>query len=254
MSLSVKNLCVKADEQTLVDSVSFTLKRGELVVLLGPNGAGKTSLLKACLDIIPKASGTIAYDGNPVSGLSPQSRARAIAYLPQIQPIIWPSRVKDIVALGRFAYGANPSTLKGADLRAVDQALSDCELTHMAERNADNLSGGEQARLHFARVLAAQTPFLFADEPVAALDPHHQFKVLDLIGKFTQSGKGALVILHDINLAARYADRLIWMKDGRITADGSVRDTLTPARLKEIYNVDAKINGTRVDLLGPVGE
>ena len=251
MSLFVKNLCVKAGDQTLVDNASFTLNRGELVVLLGPNGAGKTSLLKACLDIIPKVSGTVTYDDQPVSDLSPQSRARAMAYLPQIQPLIWPSRVKDIVALGRFAYGSNPSTLKGADQRAVDQALTDCELTHMAERNADTLSGGEQARLHFARVLAAQTPFLFADEPVAALDPHHQFKVLDLIQGFTQRGNGALVILHDISLAARYADRLLWMKDGRIIADGSIAESLSPERLKEIYNVDARINGTRVELLGP---
>ena len=123
----------------------------------------------------------------------------------------------------------------------------------MAERNADNLSGGEQARLHFARVLAAQTPFLFADEPVAALDPHHQFKALNLIRDFVNQGNGALVILHDISLAARYADRLLWMKDGRVTADGSVAETLSTERLKEIYNVDAKINGTRVELLGPAG-
>ena len=252
MSFCVKNLSVKAGEQTLVDGASFTLKRGELVVLLGPNGAGKTSLLKACLDIIPKASGTVSYDDQPITDLSPQSRARAMAYLPQIQPLTWPNRVKDIVALGRFAYGANPSTLKGADQQAVDQALADCELTHMAERNADTLSGGEQARLHFARVLAAQTPFLFADEPVAALDPHHQFKVLDLIRGFIDQGNGALVILHDISLAARYADRLLWMKDGRITADGSVAKTLSADRLKEIYSVDARINGPRVELLGPV--
>ena len=252
MSFCVKNLSVKADGQTLVDGAAFTLKRGELVVLLGPNGAGKTSLLKACLDIIPKASGTVSYDDQPITDLSPQSRARAMAYLPQIQPLTWPNRVKDIVALGRFAYGANPSTLKGADQQAVDQALADCELTHMAERNADTLSGGEQARLHFARVLAAQTPFLFADEPVAALDPHHQFKVLDLIRGFVDQGNGALVILHDISLAARYADRLLWMKDGRITADGSVAETLSADRLKEIYSVDARINGPRVELLGPV--
>ncbi|MEP6342175.1 MAG: ABC transporter ATP-binding protein [Maricaulaceae bacterium] len=253
MSISVENLCVKIGNTILVEDVSFALKRGELVVLLGPNGAGKTTLLKACLDIIPKTSGTVTYEDTPAADLSPQARARAMAYLPQIQPLTWPNRVKDIVALGRFAYGANPSTLKGEDQSAVDHALSDCELSHMAERSAETLSGGEQARLHFARALAAQTPFLLADEPVAALDPHHQFKVLGLIRRYVDQGNGALVILHDIALAARYADRLLWMKDGQLKADGSVAETLTVERLKDIYNVDADINGTRVELLGPRG-
>ena len=251
MSITVDSLCVDINNTHLVKDVSFALKRGELVVLLGPNGAGKTTLLKACLNIIPKASGTVTYDDTPAADLSPQSLARAVAYLPQIQPLTWPNRVKDIVALGRFAYGANPSTLKGEDQKAVDQALSDCELSHMTDRSAETLSGGEQARLHFARVLAAQTPFLLADEPVAALDPHHQFKVLGLIRHYVDAGNGALVILHDIALAARYADRLLWVKDGHLKADGSVSKTLTAERLKEIYNVDAKINGTRVELLGP---
>ena len=251
MSLNVKNISLTKDGQALVKDASFTLKAGELVVLLGPNGAGKTSLLRAALGVETPTSGQVAIKGAPLAALSPMARARNIAYLPQTRPLAWPSRVADIVALGRFAYGASPAKLSPEDDAAVEAAMTACELTHLKDRTADTLSGGELARLHFARSFASRAPFLIADEPVSALDPRHQFRILDLIRSYVGAGNGALIILHDIALAAHYADRLLWMKDGQIIADGSVEDTLTATRLKEVYSINAAVSKRSVTLLGP---
>ena len=155
-----------------------------------------------------------------------------------------------MVALGRYSHGATLGRLKAKDREAVDKAIIDCDLSDLADRNANALSGGELARMHCARALAAKAPLLIADEPTAALDPRHQFRILDLIGQYVAQGGGALVVLHDIQLAARYASRLIWMKDGKIVADGSPRDTLTAERLNDVYGIKAKVDGLQITLEG----
>lgn len=248
--LSAKNITVKSGAATLVQSASFTLGAGELVAILGPNGAGKTTLLRAVLGLQNIASGFVHIGDAHAHSLSAYLRARQIAYLPQIRPLAWPSRVWDIVALGRFSHGANLSRLRGADLDAVTRALSACDIMHLKDRHADTLSGGELARMHCARAFAAQAPLLIADEPVAALDPRHQFRVMDLIKDYVDNGGGAFVVLHDIALAAKYADRLIWMKAGQIIAEGSPTETVTEARLANIYGVKATVRDGLVQIDG----
>lgn len=249
--LIVRDLSVNAADANLVSSASLSIRSGELVVLLGPNGAGKTSLLRGMLGLLRPSAGHVELNGQQLSSFSSTDRARQIAYLPQIRPLAWPTPVKDVVALGRYAHGAAPSRLSGKDAEAVDRALDVCKLTGLKDRASDTLSGGELARMHFARALAAETPLLIADEPVAALDPRHQFGVMDLVANYVKQGGGALVILHDIALAARYATRLVWMQHGEIIADGSVDDTLTPERLEVVYGVTATITGRQVLLQGP---
>jgi iron complex transport system ATP-binding protein len=250
--LTVKDLTYQVNGATLVEQASFKLVPGELICLLGPNGAGKTSLIRASLGLEKPSFGQSMLDGESTLTLSPILRARRIAYLPQIRPLAWPNAVRDIVALGRFSHGAVLGRLKGADRDAVDRALSACDLTHLADRSADTLSGGELARMHCARAFAAEAPLLVADEPIAALDPRHQFRILDLIADFVASGVGALVVLHDIQMAARYASRLIWMKGGRILADGPPSETLTEDRLKDVYGIEARVDGLRIEMIGPV--
>jgi iron complex transport system ATP-binding protein len=250
--LSVKDLTFEVTGETLVDQVSFTLTPGEFICLLGPNGAGKTSLIRSCLGLEQASRGQANLGGEDTYGLSPIMRARQVAYLPQIRPLAWPNAVRDVVALGRFSHGAAIGRLKEPDLEAVERALSACDLEHLAHRSADTLSGGELARMHCARAFAAEAPLLIADEPTAALDPRHQFRILDLIADYVSQGGGALVVLHDIQMAARYASRLIWMKDGRLVADGPASETLTPARLEEIYGVRARVTGLQIDMAGPV--
>lgn len=250
MELIVNDIQISRGGADLVSKASFKLSEGELVVLLGPNGAGKSSLLRAAMGLDVPTGGGASLGGDDVQTLSPMQRARRAAYLPQIRPLAWPSRVQDVVALGRFAYGGSLSRLNFEDKAAVERALTDCALGALKQRRADTLSGGELARMHCARAFAARAPLLIADEPTAALDPHHSFKIMDMIRNFVGSKGGALVVLHDVNLAAKYADRIIWMKGGRIIADGPPDQTLTPARLADVYGVAATIRDGHVSLSG----
>lgn len=252
IELTVENLCVRAGGTLLVENASFSLHSGELTVLLGPNGAGKTSLLRGILGLAPNTSGDVRLQGRELADLDPMQRARELSYLPQRRPLAWPSPVRDVVSLGRYAWGCAPGRLDAEDASAVNSALAACDLLELAERSADTLSGGELARMHCARAFATKAPLLFADEPVASLDPRHRFCIMELIRHHVSTGAGALVVLHDVSLAARFADRLIWMKDGRIVADGPCSTTLNASRLGEIYGVRGHVSGNRVDLDGPL--
>ena len=248
--LIVRDVSVHAGTAVLVKRASFSLCRGELIVLLGPNGAGKTSLIRAALGLEKPSEGTSNLDGSPTHLLHPAARAQKIAYLPQQRPLAWPAWVRDVVALGRFSHGASNGRLNDVDGSAVQRSIEACNLTHLADRSADTLSGGERARMHCARAFAAEAPLLIADEPTAALDPRHQFRVMDLLARYVGEGAGALVILHDIQLAARYASRLLWMKEGQILADGSPSETLTAKRIETVYGVKARIESGRVEIRG----
>ena len=239
--IEFKDLSLSIGAANLLKGVNLTIGAKEFVALVGPNGAGKTSLLQCAFGLQTPSSGGVTVNGTSAAELTPLERAHAISYLPQSSPLAWPIVVRDVVALGRFAYGASLSTLKGDDQAAVERAIVECELTGLTTRNSDTLSGGELARVHFARALAANSSLLLADEPTAGLDPYHQFKILELIKRFVDNGGGALVVLHDISLAARFANRIIWMKDGEIVGDGSPRDTLTEQRLREIYDINAAV-------------
>lgn len=225
----------------LLSQASLALRPGELVVLLGPNGAGKTSLIRIALGLAKPDSGSAAIAGTDPATLSSGERARAVTYLPQMRDLAWPIRVRDVVALGRFAYGAAPSRLGEADNLAVAHAIAACGLGDLADRATDTLSGGELARVHIARALASQAPLIVADEPVASLDPRHQHQVMRLIRGFVDRGGGALVVLHDLDLAALYADRLVWMNDGRTLAEGSVAATMTPHWIEAVYGIAATV-------------
>jgi len=225
---------------------------GEFVALLGPNGAGKSSLLKAALGLVKPQSGTITLGGDDVHTLSPMARAQRAAYLPQARPLAWPNTVKDIVALGRYAFGGNLGQLSPSDADAVEQAIEECGIEKLMNRKANTLSGGELTRVHCARAFAARAPLIIADEPVAALDPHHQHRIMEIIRQYVTSGHGALVVLHDMSLAARYADRIVWMKDAEVVANGSPSDTLTEQRLADVFGVRASINGKEVIVEGAI--
>ena len=250
VELITRDLTVKTGDTVLVHGADLRLAPGELVALLGPNGAGKTSLLRTALGLERRTGGMASLDGTDTARLSPMQRARLVAYLPQQRLLAWPSMVRDVVALGRYAYGAAPGRLSAADAAAVDAAIAQCDLAALAERDTDTLSGGELARVHCARAFASETPLLIADEPVAALDPRHQFRVMDIVRQCVAKGGGALVVLHDIALAARYASRMVWMQEGRIIADGPPEETLTEQRLAEVYGVRARVDGAVVEIEG----
>lgn len=248
--LRANNLSLRIGNNILIDDVSLTLRPGDLTVILGANGSGKTSALRCALGLTSADKGTASLGEDDVRTLSSTQRARRLSYLPQLRPLAWPNTVEDVVALGRYSYGAAPGRLQGADANAVASALLACDLENFAQRRCDTLSGGELARVHCARAFAAEAPLLIADEPLAALDPRHQFRIMDLISGFVARGGGALVVVHDISLAARYATRLLWMKDGRILADGSTSETLTAERILAVYGVNALVDKLSVTIEG----
>jgi len=250
--LVVSGLTLRAGGVTLVEDASFRLRSGELVALLGRNGTGKTSLLRGAIGIAPRTSGRSRIKDEDTARMPSRQRAKHLASLPQNRPLAWPNPVRDVVALGRFAHGVALGRLRGVDAQAVERALIACDLQDLAERSTATLSGGELARVHCARAFAAEASLLIADEPVAELDPYHQFRVMELIRNYVDQGGGALVVLHDIVLARRYATRLIWMKDGRIVADGPPEATLDADRLAEIYGVRGHVEGTRIVIDGPL--
>ena len=243
--LQLQNICVEKDGAQLLKDASLRLNAGELVALVGPNGAGKTTLLKCALGLMKPTSGVVTIDGAPIETLSPIDRAQKIAYLPQMRPLAWPIAVRDVVALGRYAYGTSVAGLKSDDARAVENAMKDCGVKALSQRRTDTLSGGELARVHIARTLAGETPLLLADEPIASLDPRHQFKIMDLISGYVKDGGGAIVILHDIALAARFANRMIWMSEGAVVADGAPAETLTIERMRDVFGVAASVKSAQ---------
>ncbi len=240
-SIEIKDLSLQLAGATIFKDVSISVSSNELVALVGPNGAGKTSILQCALGLQQPTSGQVLIDGKHISELTQLERARLVSYLPQMRPLSWPVQVRDVIALGRYAYGASVSELKGENKAAVRDAIAACGLTSLQHRHTDSLSGGELARVHCARAFAAKTPLLLADEPVASLDLRHQLNTLSLFRAHVDSGAGALVVLHDISLAARFCDRLIWLKDGRVHADGSPENTVTPERLADIFDIEASV-------------
>ncbi|AKM06172.1 ABC transporter ATP-binding protein [Pelagerythrobacter marensis] len=253
--LEAHGLTYHAQGKPLVTDASFRLEPGELTMLIGPNGSGKSTLLRLALGLLAPDVGEALIDGTNVRTLSPVARARKAAHLPQTRPLAWPMPVRDVIALGRFAYGAAPGRLAAEDSAAVARAIAACRLAGFEDRAADTLSGGELARVHLARALATEAPLLIADEPVAALDPRYQHEVAQLFAHAAHEGRGVLTVVHDLPLAARYADRLIWMKDGRIVANGTVEETMTAARLADVFGIAAKIERSEstltLSVIGP---
>jgi iron complex transport system ATP-binding protein len=225
----------------IVRDVSATLAAGALTALIGPNGAGKTTLLRALAGLLP-ATGGMRLDGRDLAAMSPAERARLIAYLPQGHQAHWPLPARDIVALGRFPHGGrDPSRLSSADAGIVAEAMRRADCAAFADRNVLTLSGGERARVMMARVLAVQAPVLLADEPTAALDPRHQLEIMSVLREEARRGALVIAVTHDLALAARFASRVLLMRDGGLAADGAPAKVLTPATLREVYGVEARM-------------
>ncbi len=244
--LTLRGLTVLRGGCPVVDDVSFAVEENEVIGLIGPNGAGKTTLMRGALGLLP------AVGQSSLADLAPRARARAAGWMPQTRDIAWPVSVETLVALGRIPHlPAGPD-----DLRAVEAALTRLDLLAYRGRVATQLSGGEQARVLLARVLAQETPLILADEPIAGLDPAHQIATMEVFRELADEGKSVVVALHDLGLAARYCTRLILMDKGRLVADGAPGAVLTEANLGGIFGVRARLettpDGPLLQLLGRV--
>lgn len=236
MTFRVDNLSAGYQKSPIIKNLSFTLNAGELAVVAGPNGSGKTTLLRACARALPLLGGSIHIEDRSIETMKPREFARYVAYVPQESPPAMGFTVFEMVMMGRYPYQQGVFGESASDREAVEQAMERAGATPFSYRPFEQLSGGEKQRVLIARALAQNAPFLLLDEPTAHLDLRHQASLLTQLKQWVkEQGMGALCALHDLNLAAEYADKTLLMKEGHLMAMGAPQETLTAERLEEVY-------------------
>ena len=237
--LAAQQLEVKLSGRTVLHDVSLSLSSGHLVALVGPNGAGKTTLLRALAGLV-SSTGTVEVAGDRLSSLALRERAKRFGYLPQGHLVHWPLPAKDVVALGRYPHGAtDPARLSPRDEAAVLRAMQATNVVEFAERPVTELSGGERSRVALARVLAVEAPVVLADEPTASLDPRYQIDVMINLRGAADRGVLVVVVTHDLGLAARFADTVLVLSDGRLVAQGKPAEALSEQVMADVFRISA---------------
>ena len=245
--ISLERVSVSLGATPIVEGVSFAVEEGEWLTLIGPNGAGKSTLLRALAQLVP-FTGDIRLDGRPLGRVRRKELARRIAFVPQ-SPLLPPEmRVREYVLLGRTPYIATLATERRSDHEAADRSLRRLELLELAHRPLRTLSGGEQQRAVLARALAQEAPVLLLDEPTAALDLGRQQQVLELVAELRLHGRLTVIsAMHELTLAAQYADRLVLVSGGRLVAAGVPREIATRELIAEHYNARVEVIGDGAD-------
>jgi iron complex transport system ATP-binding protein len=242
--IETQSLCVRIDQKKLIDQISLSVAAGETVALVGPNGAGKSTLIRALAGEIAPSSGTVRLKGHDARAWRPHELALRRAVLSQNVSVAFPFSVGEIVRMGA---GDRPN---GAIASLTERALAEVDLEGFHDRIIGTLSGGEQQRVHFARILvqlacgeAIHGPgILLLDEPTASLDLRHQLDVIAAARKRAQSGTTVISILHDLNLAALFASRIVVLGEGRVAADGAPAETITDTILSQVFGVSSAVS------------
>ncbi len=237
--LTAENLNVALAGRNVLKNVSLSLSLGHLVALVGPNGAGKTTLLRALAGLIP-SDGSIRVNGDALSSLPLRERAKRFGYLPQGHVVHWPLPARDIVALGRYPHGVtDPARLTPKDAEAVLRAMQATDVVEFSDRRVTELSGGERSRVALARVLAVEAPVILADEPTASLDPRHQIDVMKNLRTAADKGVLVIVVTHDLGLAARFADHVLVLSEGRLISQGAAAEALSEQVIADVFRISA---------------
>lgn len=237
-TITIRDLQFRRGSRVVLDGINLQLQSGSITAVLGPNGAGKSTLLSCVASLLAPEPGTIELDGVALRSIPPAQRARRIAFLPQTPEIAWSVDVETLVSLGRIPFHGVASDEEHH--KAIARAMERTQVTQWTSRIVTTLSGGERARVLLARVLAGESDWILADEPFTGLDPSHQFEAAELLRSVADQGGGVVLTIHDLTLAARIADRVVILNQGRIVADGPPRDALTPAVLRDVYEIEAQ--------------
>jgi iron complex transport system ATP-binding protein len=240
------------DGPPIVDGLSLTIPRGQIVGVIGPNGAGKSTLVRLVLGLLAPTRGRVLLgeDRRDVATLPRREAARLVGAVTQEEALEFPFTVREVVLLGRTAR-LGPLGFEGAtDIAAVEKAMEETGVLHLAARPVYTLSGGERKRVFLARALAQEPELLVLDEPAAALDIHHQIAIFDLLRARHERGVTVLVVVHDLNLAAQYCERLLLVRAGASVTDGSIEEILTYRQVREAFDIEVyvgvnEVNGTR---------
>ncbi|WP_299515317.1 ABC transporter ATP-binding protein [uncultured Rummeliibacillus sp.] len=245
------------ENKTILNDVNLSIPSNQISIIIGANGCGKSTLLKTMARLIKPTGGEVLLDGKSIHKMAPKQLAKVLGLLPQSPIVPEGITVADLVGRGRFPH---QSVMKGwskKDYEAVAEALEMMNITEFADRNIDELSGGQRQRVWIAMALAQQTDILFLDEPTTYLDITYQVEILDLLTDLNKKyGTTIVMVLHDINLSARYADYLFTVKNGHLIAEGKPTDILTADLIKETFQLDCQVINDPVShtpLIVPIG-
>jgi iron complex transport system ATP-binding protein len=218
-----------------VHGVHLNVTAAQFVALLGPNGSGKSTLLRLLLGALPPAQGTVHFDGRPVAAWPRAELARRIGVVTQAEELAFPLTVRELVSMGRYPHLGAWGRETARDRSAIDRALEWCEVADMANRPVLELSGGERQRARLARALAQEAGTLVLDEPTAALDMAHEMTLFEMLAQLAGEGVTVLAVTHNINVAARYAHRLVLLDRGSVVVDGTAAEVLTKHNIEAVY-------------------
>jgi len=234
----VNGVRFQANGVLLLDVDALRLSRRGVTGLVGKNGSGKSTFLRILAKQQTPSEGTVCFNGRPLTSWQERTFARHVAYLPQQTPLAAGLRARELIALGRYPWHGPLGRFTSEDARHVEEAIALTGIEDLSDRMVDSLSGGERQRVWLAMLIAQNAKLLLLDEPISALDPAHQVGVLSLIHRISvEKELTVLIVLHDVNLAARFCDRLIALKGGRVIAEGTPGEFMTAERLTRIYDV-----------------
>jgi iron complex transport system ATP-binding protein len=235
-TITAESVAWHVEGRAIVDDVDLELRGGELIALAGPNGAGKSTIVRLLAGDLKPTRGTIHVAGRPLAELGPAEQARLRAVMPQHTTIQFAFTVRQVTAMGRYPHGESAD-----DDAIVDEAMRETDVAHLAERSFLTLSGGEQSLATLARVVAQQGGVLLLDEPTASLDIRHRAHVMSIARRAAEEGAAVCVVVHDLNLAAAYADRIALLHEGRKVCDDGPWEALTAERLSEVFEHEVAV-------------
>ncbi|CAB3899561.1 ABC transporter ATP-binding protein [Achromobacter sp. CF-sbj1-Ac2-l] len=240
-ALQLRQVHLSYGDRPVLRDLSLTVAPGAFTAVVGPNGCGKSTLLRVLGGALAPSQGQALLDGADLASLRRKAVARRLAYLPQNPVAPEMITVRDLVARGRYPHQTLLRQWSPADARAVDAALADTDLADLADHPVHTLSGGQRQRAWLALVLAQDAGIMLLDEPTTFLDIRHQIDLLELCARLHRAGRTLVVVLHDLNLAFRYADRVVMMRSGRIAAQGEVRQVVTEDAMRQVFDLECRV-------------